>query len=187
MADVVAPPPSQTQPHNLSPLHSHKMPHAVEDWDQQKESDDVLIQRLLAGSGQENDDLEALNQELNNQSGEKANDAVDYGDIDDDDDLPDEEPNVGVSLLANGDAGHIQELELNDQAMNDYDDPGFDELFGGDGDMFGSDPLVPDSTVNGANGLLLPDSLQADDTTHKVHRSVWYGHSGEYLRRQEIA
>ena len=62
------------------------MPHATDSFDQQEEQDDILIRRAL---DPENPIGIDFNAEL--VPGEKADDAVDYGDLSDDDDLPEEE------------------------------------------------------------------------------------------------
>ena len=111
------------------------MPHAEDDWKREAEEDDNLIAKLLDANGSgraENDELNKLDAEFQNgATGEKADDALDYGDISDDD-LPDEEEDAtsAVPLPTNGFGGHV-ETQLDD------DDP-FGDLFG-DGDAGGGE------------------------------------------------
>jgi hypothetical protein len=132
---------------------SNKMPHATEDWEREQAADDDLINQLLAGSGQGNDDLAKLEEEMQNgQSGEKADNAVDYEDISDDD-LPDEVDGESEAMLANG---HGQEqTEQPDNEVWGDGDGGFDDLFG-DGEM---DLDLP-SADPAFNGATQPDSQQ---------------------------
>lgn len=134
------------------------MPHATEDIDQLvsndevADNDDALISSLLAGVGQADDGggLDVFNRDL--EVGEKADDAVDYEDISDDD-LPDEEPTHDDASIPNGRASQddtSRDVEQNESFMDGFvgDQPStFDEndLFGddlfGDGDAeFDAEP-----------------------------------------------
>ncbi|KIW00415.1 uncharacterized protein PV09_08120 [Verruconis gallopava] len=149
--------PSQTKPKDA--FHADdpnpKMPHAVSEDDNDEgkrlsDADDEIIAQLLAGSGQANDALAGLNDDFENEPGEKADDALDYGDISDDD-LPDEED--AAPSLSNGHASHALENEGSGDFLDDGDlfgDPDMEkDLFGGDGDMEITDPAKPDHQING--------------------------------------
>ncbi|KAF2258567.1 hypothetical protein CC78DRAFT_537666 [Lojkania enalia] len=89
-------------------------------------NDDDAIAKVLSGAaGGMNDYLAEVNmRDLD--AGDKADDAVDYGDISDDDDLPEEEDI--------GDGADLQQLSgstLRDFAEEDHENDDFDDLFGG--------------------------------------------------------
>ncbi|KAF2200955.1 hypothetical protein GQ43DRAFT_416872 [Delitschia confertaspora ATCC 74209] len=96
------------------------MPHATSQDDQQEIDDENTILRLLQDDGT-GDNLEFLNREL--EVGEKADDAVDYGDIDDDDLAEDEEGATGQDTL-NLSGTTVPNMESFE------DDVDLDDLFG---------------------------------------------------------
>lgn len=79
-------------------------------------------------------ELEFMGREL--EPGEKADDAVDYEDIDDDDDLPDEEPAIPLQAVANGkveehnDSWDTLTKELQNEAYVQSAEDELDDLFG---------------------------------------------------------
>ena len=125
------------------------------DWDEQQAEDDRLVASVLSSTqnGDGGNPLIDLNRPLD--LGEKADDAMDYEDISDDDDLPDEEP-------ASGDI----KLEQEDDAGLDVDD-----LFGDEDthDLFGEHDGHEEIHLNGTaqqprvnGGLTLP-SLEPEE------------------------
>ena len=127
------------------------MPHSR---DSQDELDDLAIQGLLSEDPTQKGKLDFLGRDL--EPGEKASDAVDYEDIDDDD-LPDEEDaGGGTSSGVSGALPHPEEVEAQDDlagitqetlapdSSNTVQDD--DELE----DLFGD---IPSSPTDGHQGL----------------------------------
>jgi transcription initiation factor TFIID subunit 1 len=131
MADVAAQPPSH---HLKSSIPNGNMPHATE---QNYDEDDRVIESLLNDTFQ-GGDVPQFNLDRPLELGEKADDAVDYEDIDLDD-LPDDEDEVDAN---GGTAAHDMELDeiiaeskgtdLNGQDLDDdvFGDGNADDLFG---------------------------------------------------------
>lgn len=124
------------------------MPHAISPHDSQEEQDDLLIQQAL-----DPENPIDFNREL--EPGEKADDAIDFGDLSDDD-LADDEDQIALELptrrVANIDAsfegleGFINDEETPDLTKSDGpigDD--FDDLFG---DLPSSPPGGGDEAKN---------------------------------------
>jgi transcription initiation factor TFIID subunit 1 len=148
------------------------MPHAMDDLE---ESDDAMIARLIAGSASGQDDPmakvagEIMADGLGEDGGEKADDALDYGDISDDDDLPDEEdaPAPAAGLPTNGHGGAHEGQEQVEGA-------GDEGLFGdGDGDGDGDDDIDPDFDAlfngDGEEDLTMQDAPNAEQPATNGH------------------
>ncbi|KAF2433780.1 hypothetical protein EJ08DRAFT_39683 [Tothia fuscella] len=163
MASVAPPTPNQQLPHNLSPANAFKMPHAVDEWDKQEEADQKAIQRLLAAEPTDEQALFDPNRELD--VGEKADDAIDFGDLSDDD-LPDEEPAInGGEVNGDGEAnGHAEE------------DDGFDGLFEEDGDGDGYDNVNGDGGDGDDDFNHLFDEQPSSDTVPDTQNENDLGH-----------
>lgn len=110
------------------------------DWSRQEEEDEREMQRLLDNSNAL--DQPQLNLNLSADLGEKADDAMDFEDISDDD-LPEEEE------ATNGASGGVPGLTDDAGTSNDPDD----DLFG---DMRGSSPFEEDESQSAA--LPMPQS-----------------------------
>jgi hypothetical protein len=103
------------------------MPHAVGDTEIQDEQDDALINKLFNDPTQ---NFDFLDRDLD--VGEKANDAVDFEDIGDDDLAEDEDDVNGFSTNGRGDDEDrdMSGGTFSDIPGGDADDDGFDDLFG---------------------------------------------------------
>ena len=112
------------------------MPHATSPGDSQDEQDDILIQQAL-------DPENPIDFTRELEPGEKADDAIDFGDLADDDLAEDEEQhdgqhysrppsaNVGDSFEDLGSFMQGEDLsELMNKSQQDGDGDGFDDLFG---------------------------------------------------------
>ena len=150
-----------------------RMPHATEIRDAQEEEDDRLIQLAL-----DPDPDNAINIDFNRElePGEKADDAIDFGDLSDDD-LADEEDESAVPSAPSrtveddgsfGDLGVLTQEEglpeLTSGSGNDGD--GFDDLFGDD--MPSSPVDIKEGTkvvkpVIRPNGLTTSFELEEDE------------------------
>ena len=97
------------------------MPHLEGRQDAQTQADEMLIRDLLSNNATEGTDFDFATRDL--EIGEKADDAIDYEDFDDDD-LPDEEPSANYATQA------TQHDDLfGDDGFEDAD--GLDDLFNG--------------------------------------------------------
>ena len=141
------------------------MPHAMQDHDTQEEEDDRLIQLALDPDPENTLDID-FNRELD--PGEKADDAIDFGDLSDDD-LADEEDGATVPHAANrigeddgsfGDLGALTQEEglpeLTSGSGNDGD--GFDDLFGDD---MPSSPVDVKESAKVVKPVIRPNGLTA--------------------------
>jgi hypothetical protein len=167
MASIATLPPS----HELSQVNDFNMPHAVddvaddmeEDRRQQEEVDDAEMAKVL-GMMNRGEDLEILQEGRELDTGEKADDAIDYEDFSDDE-LPEEvilEPakdkDGDTSMNGNDTAEHGDTTDLFGDDLEDAQEPDFGDLFG---DGPSSDPLVPEeapTSTNGYSGIALPPS-----------------------------
>jgi transcription initiation factor TFIID subunit 1 len=134
------------------------MPQVREEPGVQDNEDDRLIASFLAG-GMEfggGDSSNVLNLDRSLDPGEKADDAVDYEDISDDE-LPDEEPSAQGAQSFPGSGDEISGLEATEleQLLGEEQGDGLDDLFGDslDSNLDHGDP-------SGANAL---DALTWDD------------------------
>src|SRR5437867_252389 len=131
MADVAA----QPSHHLKSSMPNRSMPHATE---RTYDEDDRVIESLL-NDAFEGGDVPQLNLDRPLEIGEKAEDAVDYEDIDLDD-LPDDEGGVngnGDATARDGELDEIiaqsKEADVNSQDFDEGDvfgDENADDLFG---------------------------------------------------------
>jgi transcription initiation factor TFIID subunit 1 len=135
------------------------MPHAIEDNENENDTpeadDELLINSVLSGVGQADDTLAFLNRDL--EVGEKADDAIDFEDISDDDladeeesaadanELPDDENHAKQTADGNG---HADEPDLSD-LFGEHGDDDLDDLFG---DGLPSDN-IEGGHINGVNGV----------------------------------
>lgn len=120
------------------------MPHAIDEFELQDQADDAEIARLL---NDENPSTSNLNFDRDLEVGEKADDAIDYEDISDDD-LADEEDDVKPKVEDSPVEGLATQLEA-PNGQEEY----HDDLFGIEDDLFGD---ADDHDEK-------PDLLQIDD------------------------
>ncbi|KEQ78007.1 hypothetical protein M436DRAFT_35321 [Aureobasidium namibiae CBS 147.97] len=126
------------------------MPHAIDAFELQDQADDAEIARLL---NDENPSNNNLNFDRDLEVGEKADDAIDFEDISDDD-LPEDETSVKPkteSLPADGLVAHLDATVEQDDNQ--------DDLFGFEDDLFGDDSDDIQDTK--------PDQSQPFDQTQK--------------------
>jgi transcription initiation factor TFIID subunit 1, fungi type len=121
--------------------------------DAQTDEDDRLIQSFLSGgfdlSGEAQGSILNLNRNLD--PGEKADDAIDYEDISDDE-LPDEEPAHDAQPSHSGDDSKLPDLEPAgiDQLLGEEQGDGLDDLFGESLESnFGHGDLSASNVVDG--------------------------------------
>lgn len=140
------------------------MPHATGQQNAaDSEADDIAISRLLnPGDPSDLEHLPFLNRDL--VPGDKADDAIDYEDFDDDD-LPDDDVAVGVQGFSEADSSQPDAAVSLDMLMRDRDlpaltDDGGDKDDGMD-DLFGDNPSSP-VYVDGEIGLPDPDDIFGD-------------------------
>lgn len=112
------------------------------DWARQEEEDERAMQALLDNQNQL--DQPQINLNMSGDLGEKADDAIDFEDMSDDD-LPEEEE------ATNGASGGLPGLTDDAGTSNDADD----DLFGDMGDFRGSSPFGEDEVLE-ANDTGLP-------------------------------
>jgi transcription initiation factor TFIID subunit 1 len=109
------------------------MPQVREEPDAQADADDRLIESFLAGGvefgGDSSKSFLTNIDDRNLDPGEKADDAVDYGDISDDE-LPEEEPGSGAGSLHGADELPDLEAAGLDQLLGEDQGDGLDDLFG---------------------------------------------------------
>ena len=128
----------------MSGLESGTMPHATSPRDAQEEQDDLLIQQAL--------DLDLQNpidfsREL--EPGEKADDAIDFGDLADDDLADDEEESYAQGNTPTRSIDADNSFECGDSFMHHEPSPGFknENHLNSDGDgfddLFGDAPSSP--------------------------------------------
>ncbi len=86
------------------------MPHAVPVSDAQEQADNSLISSLLSGTNEGQDNFDFLNRDL--VPGEKAQDAVDFEDISDDDLAEEEDTAAAPTGGANGEGADDTEDDL---------------------------------------------------------------------------
>lgn len=135
-------------------LPNDKMPHAEGDQDAQYQADEELISKLLTNSAAEGGDFDFATRDL--EIGEKADDAVDYEDIADDDDLPEEELPTAPATQA----------EEHDDLFGDGgvdDDDEFADLFNGPS----SDLPAESNGVDGLTNRNRSPTLTRDDHISK--------------------
>lgn len=134
------------------------MPHATSLRDSQEEQDDILIQQAL-----DPENPIDFNREL--EPGEKADDAIDFGDLADDDLAEDEEEN---DAHLHGTARSVNANESFEDVEDFMQDKGLPELIdeshpNGDGDefdyLFGETPSSPINAENELKEGQLPKSL----------------------------
>ncbi|KAI5196941.1 hypothetical protein E4T38_08226 [Aureobasidium subglaciale] len=106
------------------------MPHAVDAFELQDQADDAEIARLLNDENPGNNDL---NFDRDLEVGEKADDAIDFEDISDDD-LAEDEDDVKPKVESSPADGLINQLEPTTEQDENHDD-----LFGFEDDLFGDD------------------------------------------------
>ncbi|EON67046.1 hypothetical protein W97_06163 [Coniosporium apollinis CBS 100218] len=129
------------------------MPHAVSVPDAQEQADNSLISNLLSGGNDGQDNFDFLNRDL--VPGEKAQDAVDFEDISDDD-LAEEEDAPDTTARANGDVAGDTEDDLLGESFTELNgDGGDDDPFA---DLFGDEPSSPTTELDGVNGGPQADS-----------------------------
>jgi transcription initiation factor TFIID subunit 1 len=124
------------------------MPHAVGEEDLQAEQDDEAIRKLLEDDPQ-GDTLDFLARDLD--VGEKADDAIDFEDIGDDDLADDEDETNNNRINGDEDDGLAG---LFSDPVEGHDDTGFDDLFGDDdpstfGHDFSHGANAPPSKLSG--------------------------------------
>ena len=128
------------------------MPHSM---DAQEELDDLNIERLLNFDPTSQNKLDFLTREL--EPGEKADNAIDFEDIADDDLAEDEDdvlpPLKSPGAAASHDGKDTQESLPPDTSSTAQDDCDLDDLFGG----------VPSSPVDQSHGLSDPPPPVSDD------------------------
>jgi hypothetical protein len=164
------------------------MPQVRDEPDAQADEDDRIIAEFLAngmefGGGESNN---ALNLNRNLDPGEKADDAVDYEDISDDE-LPDEEPSTQAARSFPGDGDELPGLEAGgiEQLLGEDQGDGLDDLFGDslentlDGDPSASNALDAlawgddHDTVPTFDGIVLVPNTAEEDP---VFQDVGYQH-----------
>ncbi|KAI5245014.1 hypothetical protein E4T42_06924 [Aureobasidium subglaciale] len=106
------------------------MPHAVDAFELQDQADDAEIARLLNDENPGNNDL---NFDRDLEVGEKADDAIDFEDISDDD-LAEDEDDVKPKVESSPADGLVNQLEPTTEQDENHDD-----LFGFEDDLFGDD------------------------------------------------
>ncbi|KAG9954580.1 hypothetical protein KCU85_g365, partial [Aureobasidium melanogenum] len=126
------------------------MPHAIDEFELQEQADDAEIARLL---NDENPSNNNLNFDRDLEVGEKADDAIDFEDISDDD-LPEDETDVKPKIESSPADGLVTHLDATTEQDENHDD-----LFGFEDDLFGDD--------NDADQDAKPDVSQPSDQTHK--------------------
>lgn len=141
------------------------MPHAVDEVDLQGERDDAEIARILDGStaGRPEESLEFLDPNRELDAGEKADDAQDFEDIDDDDLASEEDERPSSS--AHGPAEHAGDAAQQsfENAENEFGfeaDIGDDDLFGEGDDA----ELEFESSADRPRDAVSP--VDADSTMH---------------------
>jgi hypothetical protein len=105
------------------------MPHAIDQFELQDQADDDEIARLL---NDENPSGSNLDFDRDLEVGEKADDAIDFEDISDDD-LAEDEDEIKPKVEGSRDAG----LSAHPEAANGLDENHDDDLFGFEDDLFG--------------------------------------------------
>ena len=151
------------------------MPHATEFSDAQDAQDDILIQQVLDPQNPQNP-LD-ISREL--EPGEKADDAVDYGDLSDDD-LADEEDISRVDLPESEQQGRVHEslVEFTNGADNQIMDG--DEAFGEELDeLFGDTPQSPSDNSGKAHQDSVSGSLQQLESFESGQYDVHDGYQQE--------
>ncbi|KAH0347654.1 hypothetical protein KCU81_g3458, partial [Aureobasidium melanogenum] len=126
------------------------MPHAIDEFELQEQADDAEIARLL---NDENPSNNNLNFDRDLEVGEKADDAIDFEDISDDD-LPEDETDVKPKIESSPADGLVTQLDAATEQDENHDD-----LFGFEDDLFGDD--------NDGDQDAKPDVSQPSDQTHK--------------------
>ncbi|KAH0073071.1 hypothetical protein KCU60_g19225, partial [Aureobasidium melanogenum] len=126
------------------------MPHAIDEFELQEQADDAEIARLL---NDENPSNNNLNFDRDLEVGEKADDAIDFEDISDDD-LPEDETDVKPKVESSPADGLVTQLDATTEQDENHDD-----LFGFEDDLFGDD--------NDGDQDAKPDISQPSDQTHK--------------------
>ncbi|TIA12418.1 hypothetical protein D6C81_07570 [Aureobasidium pullulans] len=106
------------------------MPHAIDQFELQDQADDAEIARLLNDDNPSNN---TLNFDRDLEVGEKADDAIDFEDISDDD-LPEEEDDVKPKVEGSPADALATELNTTIDIEENHDD-----LFGFEDDLFGDD------------------------------------------------
>ncbi|KAH0370953.1 hypothetical protein KCU65_g2222, partial [Aureobasidium melanogenum] len=106
------------------------MPHAIDEFELQEQADDAEIARLL---NDENPSNNNLNFDRDLEVGEKADDAIDFEDISDDD-LPEDETDVKPKIESSPADGLVTQLDATTEQDDNHDD-----LFGFEDDLFGDD------------------------------------------------
>ena len=127
-------------------IHASKMPHAIATNDDQKQRDETEIQRLL--TNQTDPELSfVLEEDPNRDLGEKADNAIDFADLADDDLAEDEEEQPGHSFGTEKIDSNAESFEDLAGLANEDDLP---ELTSGSGpendafdDLFGDTPSSP--------------------------------------------
>ncbi|KAG9997520.1 hypothetical protein KCU78_g16912, partial [Aureobasidium melanogenum] len=140
------------------------MPHAIDEFELQEQADDAEIARLL---NDENPSNNNLNFDRDLEVGEKADDAIDFEDISDDD-LPEDETDVKPKVESSPADGLVTQLDATTEQDENHDD-----LFGFEDDLFGDD--------NDGDQDAKPDVSQPSDQTHKndfAHPPPSISHSG---------
>ncbi|KAH0281872.1 hypothetical protein KCU71_g16866, partial [Aureobasidium melanogenum] len=140
------------------------MPHAIDEFELQEQADDAEIARLL---NDENPSNNNLNFDRDLEVGEKADDAIDFEDISDDD-LPEDETDVKPKVESAPADGLVTQLDATTEQDENHDD-----LFGFEDDLFGDD--------NDGDQDAKPDVSQPSDQTHKndfAHPPPSISHSG---------
>ncbi|KAH0344551.1 hypothetical protein KCU83_g8267, partial [Aureobasidium melanogenum] len=126
------------------------MPHAIDEFELQEQADDAEIARLL---NDENPSNNNLNFDRDLEVGEKADDAIDFEDISDDD-LPEDETDVKPKVESSPADGLVTQLDATTEQDENHDD-----LFGFEDDLFGDG--------NDGDQDAKPDVSQPSDQTHK--------------------
>ncbi|OJJ45376.1 hypothetical protein ASPZODRAFT_134022 [Penicilliopsis zonata CBS 506.65] len=118
------------------------------------------VMRQMNGPMNNDISFDFLNREL--EPGEKADDAVDYEDIDDDDDLPDEEPASYRPGAAAEDNGIVDDQTVAGKDVSD----GFDDIFGDAGGDAGDGQHAPEDDLDDlfGDGPDLPTGQEVDHT-----------------------
>ncbi|KAH0407465.1 hypothetical protein KCU90_g22947, partial [Aureobasidium melanogenum] len=94
------------------------MPHAIDEFELQEQADDAEIARLL---NDENPSNNNLNFDRDLEVGEKADDAIDFEDISDDD-LPEDETDVKPKVESSPADGLVTQLDATTEQDENHDD-----------------------------------------------------------------